>query len=127
MKHNLKITLLILLILISLTQLGLSRKNPSKVRIGYIEHSSALPFWIAYERDYFREHGVDVEFVLCGFKNFMDTLLTGRVGLITATSFPTLFGIEAEKPGLLQFFGTGKQTDGSSFAFEDKVVAYFVS
>lgn len=113
MKTKTRITLLILLIVVGVFQISWHRKNPAKVKIGYIEHSSALPFLIAYERGYFRKEGVDVELVLCGFKNFMDTLLTGRVDLITATSFPALFGIEAEKSGLLRFFGTGgEKKDG---------------
>ena len=92
MKTKTRITILILLIVVGVFQISWHRKNPAKVKIGYIEHSSALPFLIAYERGYFRKEGVDVELVLCGFKNFMDTLLTGRVDLITATSFPALFG-----------------------------------
>lgn len=117
MLQKSKLLFLVLLIVISITQLGFTRKTLVKVRIGYIEHASALPFLVAYERGYFKKQGVDVELVLCGFKNFMDTLLAGRVDLITATSFPALFGIEAEKPGLLRFFGTGGEKRGGELVY----------
>lgn len=107
-----------LIIIITTLVLGMAlltscARKPEKVRIGYIPHMSGLPFFVALEKGYFKEEGLDVEFVKCGYREYMDALLTGRVDIIAPTSFPSLFGIEVESPGLLKFFlPGGEKKDG---------------
>jgi NitT/TauT family transport system substrate-binding protein len=82
-------------------------KKTEKVSIGYIPHVSALPFFVAMEKGYFKNEGLDVNFVECGYREFTDALLTGKVDVSSPTSFPTIFGIEAESPRLLRYFLAG--------------------
>lgn len=107
------LSILIILILVGFSFVSGCEKKPEEIKIGYIPHGSGLPFFVAVEKGYFKDEGLNVEFIECGYREFMDALLTGRVDVIAPTSFPSLFGIEVESSGLVKFFLTGgEEKDG---------------
>jgi ABC-type nitrate/sulfonate/bicarbonate transport system substrate-binding protein len=87
-------------------------KKPGEVKIGYIRHAANLPFFVALEKDYFKQEGIKVKAVECGFKELLDALITGRVDVIPPMSFPHLLSIEAESPGLIKIFLIGGEKMG---------------
>jgi len=48
-----------------------------KVRVGYIGLTCEAPIFMAAEKGFFKEEGLDVELVKCDWKNYKDTLALG--------------------------------------------------
>jgi len=88
-------------------------KNPENVKIGYFPVSGDLAFFVAYEKGFFKEQGIEVEPVKFGNgQEAMNALLTGRVDLIAPIGFTTIFAVEQNKPGLLKIFLPGGEGEG---------------
>src|SRR5437764_14563098 len=62
---------------------GSSRKstaaavNSKHVRIGYIGLTCEAPIYVAYEKGFFKEEGLEPELVKCAWANYKDTLALG--------------------------------------------------
>jgi ABC-type nitrate/sulfonate/bicarbonate transport system substrate-binding protein len=69
------------------------------VRIGVLRHESSLPIYIADEFGLFEAHDVQVELVELPPGDHMPALLSGRVDILSPTSFPVLFGVMHQHPG----------------------------
>lgn len=73
--------------------------EPSNVlRVGILKHESSLPVVVAAERGLFAQHGLRVELVELSPSEHMSALLSGRVDVLSPTSFTTLFGVFANNP-----------------------------
>lgn len=73
--------------------------DPSSVlRVGILKHESSLPVIVANERGLFAQHGLRVELVELSPTEHMSALLSGRVDVLSPTSFTTLFGVLANNP-----------------------------
>src|SRR5207244_689572 len=57
---------------------GSKARNSSKVRVGYIGLTCEAPIFTAYEKGFFKEEGLDVEFVRCEWANYKDALALGK-------------------------------------------------
>ena len=76
-----------------------------KVKIGYNPISYDLPFFVAQEKGYFREQGLDVDPVLFATSNLMaEALIAGRIDVITSVSVAVLLGVEQNDPGKFKVF-----------------------
>jgi ABC-type nitrate/sulfonate/bicarbonate transport system substrate-binding protein len=69
------------------------------LRIGVLKHESSLPVYIADEFGLFEAHGVRVELVELPPGDHVPALLSGRVDILSPTSFPVLFGVMYQHPG----------------------------
>ena len=50
---------------------------PNKVRVGYVGITCEAPIFVAVEKGFFKEEGLDVELVKCDWKNYKDVLALG--------------------------------------------------
>ena len=50
----------------------------TKIRVGYIGITCEAPIFTAYEKGFFKEEGLDVEFVRCEWAQYKDMLALGR-------------------------------------------------
>ncbi|UZE94170.1 MAG: ABC transporter substrate-binding protein [Candidatus Pacearchaeota archaeon] len=96
---------------------GKKENLENKVRIGYMEHASGIAYFIADDKGYFKKEGLEVELVKCGFREHTDALISERVDLNVPTSFPYLFGIEAENPGTIKIFHLGGEKSNGELIF----------
>jgi NitT/TauT family transport system substrate-binding protein len=51
--------------------------NSKRVRIGYIGLTCEAPIYVAYEKGFFKEEGLEPELVKCAWANYKDTLALG--------------------------------------------------
>jgi NitT/TauT family transport system substrate-binding protein len=96
-----RISLLSLLIV----TLGLSlcftncNRAPKKVRIGYIPFNADLPFFVALEKGYFREQGVEVEAIRFGDSSqALNAMLARQVDMVAGLTFSIYFAAAQESP-----------------------------
>ena len=55
-----------------------SATGPTKVRVGYIGLTCEAPIFMAVEKGFFKEEGLDVELVRCQWATYKDALALGR-------------------------------------------------
>src|SRR4030095_11628989 len=56
---------------------GSTVQNSSTVRIGYIGLTCEAPIYVAYEKGFFKEEGLEPELVKCNWSTYKDTLALG--------------------------------------------------
>lgn len=93
-----------------------SRRAPDStgpLRIGVLRHESSLPFYVAEDQGYFADFPFPVEPVELPVADHMPALLSGRVSVISPTSFPVLMNVMSENPGsLYALFPGAEVADG---------------
>src|SRR5205823_14101459 len=52
-------------------------RNSNKVRVGYIGLTCEAPIYVAYEKGFFKEEGLEVELVRCQWAQYKDVLALG--------------------------------------------------
>ena len=57
---------------------GAGPTGPTKVRVGYIGLTCEAPIFMAVEKGFFKEEGLDVEMVRCQWATYKDALALGR-------------------------------------------------
>ncbi len=79
-----------------------------KIRIGFWPVASALPFFVAIEKGYFKEAGLDVEpLKFASAQQVMEAMLSGRAeGSANGTASAVLAIGEIAQPGLFKIFCT---------------------
>lgn len=82
-----------------------------------------LPAYIALEKNYFRDQGLDVELVPLGYKEEVDALIRGDIDIIPATSLTLPFGIEAQSPDKIKIFNLGGIDDNDNEIVEGVLVS----
>ena len=55
-----------------------SASGATKIRVGYIGLTCEAPMFTAYEKGFFKEEGLDVEFVRCEWATYKDALALGQ-------------------------------------------------
>lgn len=100
-------------IILSLTLSINCAHKPNEVKIGYFPVSGDLAFFVALEKSFLKEQGLNVEPVKFGnSQEAMNAMLTGQVDLIAPIGFTTVFAVEQNKPGLLKIFLPGGEGEG---------------
>lgn len=108
---------------ISLYKINLSEKaSSSKLKLGYIKVIAELPVYIAVEKNYFKDQGLDIELTPLGYKEEVDALIRGDIDIIPATSLTLPFGIEAQSPNKIKIFHLGGINDNDSEVVEGVLV-----
>ncbi|MFA6424072.1 MAG: ABC transporter substrate-binding protein [Candidatus Magasanikbacteria bacterium] len=85
------------------------------IKIAHFRETSALPFYIANEKGYFKAENLNVELVEVDSKQLIDTLVTGKVDFTSAIAWPSVVGFEIEHPEILKPFGImGESNSGDT-------------
>jgi NitT/TauT family transport system substrate-binding protein len=88
-------------------------RAPEKVKIAYIPFSADLPYFVALEKGYFKEEGLEIEPIKSANSNeMMNALLAGQVDAIAPVGFSTIFSVEAASPGQIKIYLPGGETEG---------------
>ena len=79
-----------------------------KIRIGYWPIAAGLPFYVAIEKGYFKEAGIDVEALkFAGAQQVMEAVLSGRAdGTANGTGSANIAIGELAQPGTFKIFAT---------------------
>ncbi|MDD4901430.1 MAG: ABC transporter substrate-binding protein [Patescibacteria group bacterium] len=114
MKKIIIITILILAVILSILDVIFIKRNHesvsiNKLRIAYFKEMGFTPVFVAKEKGFFKDVGLDVDLVEVDSKQLLDVLITNRVD-VTAAALPSVAGMEIEKPGLIKIFGLGGET-----------------
>ena len=71
--------------------------NSNKVRVGYIGLTCEAPIYVAYEKGFFKEEGLEVELVKCSWVTYKDTLALGGYDI---THHLTMYFLKPIEQGL---------------------------
>ncbi len=76
-----------------------------KIRVGYLSLASSLPFFVAEDKGYFKDEGVQVEsFKLASSNEVADALLADRIDATSIAALSVWMAIEQRAPGTLKIF-----------------------
>jgi NitT/TauT family transport system substrate-binding protein len=94
-----------------------------KIRIGFWPVASALPFFVAVEKGYFKEAGLDVEVLkFASAQQVMEAMLAGRgEGSANGTASAVLAIGEIAQPGLFKIFCTNPTN--AKYVLDEFIVA----
>ncbi|MBS0320895.1 MAG: ABC transporter substrate-binding protein [Proteobacteria bacterium] len=94
-----------------------------KIRIGYWPIASGLPLYVAVEKGYFKEAGLDVEALkFAGAQQVMEAMLSGRAdGSANGTGSANLAIGEIAQPGLFKIFCTNPSN--AKYVLDEFIVA----
>jgi len=101
---KLLIGLVVLLVSIAgfmIWQQSQEKPESSELKIGVLKHESSLPIYVADQLGLFAQSGLSVKLVEIPPGDHMPALLSGRVDILSPTSFPVLFGVMQKNPDLL--------------------------
>jgi len=117
-----KITYAILgasVLLVVLVAMILLMPGPAKtqVSIGYRDHIGYLPYYVAMEKGYFSEQGLEINPVVFANTNQMISAVASNnvQATIGGANLQTVYGAEEKSPGSLKVFGTLEASKGSMF------------
>jgi NitT/TauT family transport system substrate-binding protein len=86
---------------------GCSRKSVTvpSIKVGYIPFNNCLPFFVAVEKGYFKQHGVAVEPVKCNDSSqALNALIAGQVQALAGITLSSYWAAEQEGSGRLKLF-----------------------
>jgi NitT/TauT family transport system substrate-binding protein len=105
-----------------LPSFAIAQANP-KIRVGFWPVASAIPFFAAIEKGYFKEAGLDVEpLKLASPQQIAEAMISGRAeGSANGTGSAALGIAEIAQPGLLKIFCTNPTNQ--KFVLDEFIVA----
>jgi len=108
----------VLLLIVGVMVLLVPEPTKTKVRIGYRDHIGYLPYYVAMEKRYFTEQGLEVNPVVFANTNQMiSAVVSNNVqAAIGGANLQTVYGTEEKSPGSLKVFGTLEASKGSLFS-----------
>jgi NitT/TauT family transport system substrate-binding protein len=82
-----------------------TKTEPQEIKIGYLPYSSALSFFVAYEKGYFSDEGLQVKPIKVASANeAMDALKAGDLDFVMGVGLSTCFALEGASPGSFKCF-----------------------
>lgn len=94
-----------LLMLATVAAGSASAAKPTTIKVGYLPYSSSLPFFVAKERGYFSQQGLQIKSVKCASANeAISALKAGQVDFIVGVGLSTFFAVESASPGSFKCF-----------------------
>ena len=106
---------------VALLAIGATAQAADKVKVGVFPVASALPYFVALERDYFKDADIDVELVrLIGGPALVGAMITNDID--AAANLVTIEGMNAnlKKPGVVNYISINSQN--KKFKMEQFVV-----
>ena len=103
---------------------GARAQGAPKLRIGYWPVAAGLPFFVALEKGYFKDAGLEVEpLKFAGAQQVMEAMLSGRCdGSANGTGTANLAIGEIAQPGLFKLFATNPSN--ARFVLEEFLVPH---
>lgn len=89
-----------------------------RVRIGYIPFNADLPFFVAMEKGFFKEEGVEVE--ATRFSNSglaFKGMIAGRIDMMAGSAFSIFFKKAPAQPGKFKLLLPFAETDASTMSY----------
>ena len=118
MKHF--INIFVGIVLVSTVFTLNCKKAPERFRVGYIPFNADLPFFVALDKGYFKQEGVDVEATRFGNSTLaLNAMLSGQIDMVAGLTFSIFFAAEQEAPGRSKFFVPFSET-------ESKIMSYLL-
>jgi NitT/TauT family transport system substrate-binding protein len=113
-KNNIIITAVVAgIVLISIFAYGTTTrqegsKETSKVKIGYLQIAQSLPLFVAQEKGYFKDAGLEVNTVKFEAPNlYSDAMISGQIDASANSLATGIMSIaETKNPGKFQIYGT---------------------
>ena len=101
----------ILILLIPSEPNNKANEEDNIIRLGYKTHIGFLPLFVAIEKGYFDEQGLEVELIEFESTDLMvQALLSGEIDALTGINTLTAFAVEENSPGKLKIFTTQTYT-----------------
>src|SRR3989344_9462314 len=101
----------VLILLIPNNHDSQSNEVDNNIRIGYKTHVGFLPLFVAIDKGYFDEQGLEVELIEFESTDLMvQALLSGEIDALTGINTLTAFAVEENSPGKLKIFTTQTYT-----------------
>jgi NitT/TauT family transport system substrate-binding protein len=98
-------SLILILSLFILVSCQWTKQKQQRVKIGYIQFVTDLPLFVALEKGYFTNRGLEVEAVKCGDSNeAMNLLFSGQVDAVAHLAFSVFWTAEEKSPGKFKLF-----------------------
>ena len=113
-KRLISVIFVATLIVAGLNLYGMGNKpiDINEVIIGYLPITADLPLFVAAEKGFFKEQGLNVKLVKMGSSNeAMNALMAGRTDMEGAVGFSSLMSVEAKISGQFKLYTTGVETD----------------
>jgi len=119
-KKNLLGVIVVIVIVALAIALYSFRRAPSEklpaVRIGYLNLITSLPVFIAQEKGFFKEEGIDGNAVSVSSSNqIVDDVLAGKLDCFTGASVVPVLAAEIQSPGKLKIFSVSEITAEKPF------------
>ena len=98
-------TLVLVTLLISIGLGSSCARKPQRIRIGYLPINLSLPFFVAVDKGYFSQAGIEVEPVeYTTADQLTNALLAGSIEMTANTSTSTFLGTVEESPGFGEIY-----------------------
>jgi NitT/TauT family transport system substrate-binding protein len=99
------ITLVIVSLILAVSLGSSCAKRPQKVKVGYLPINLSLPFFVAVEKGYFAQAGIEVEPVqYTTADQLTNALLAGNIDMTANTSTSTFLSTIEESPGFGEIY-----------------------
>lgn len=91
-------------------------ENSALARVGYLNITASLPLFIAEEKGYFIEEGVQVEtHQIASSNQLVDGVVSGNLDAFIESSAVPVFAVELQSPGKLKVFAVSSITNQAPF------------
>lgn len=91
-------------------------KPSEKVKIGYLNIAASLPLFVAEEKGFFVEEGIEYESVPISTSNqLVDGILAGNLDLFIESSAVPVLAAEIQAPGKMKVFSVSEITSNAPF------------
>ena len=99
------VTVAVIIMLVAATLMNGCAKKPAQVKIGYLPITLTLPFFVAMEKGYFTEAGLEVEAIkYTTADQLTNALLAGNIDITANTSMSTFMSTVEESPDFAKIY-----------------------
>src|SRR5260221_8633927 len=90
--------------------------SPVKVRIGYLNITASLPLFVAEEKGFFAEEGIQYDASPLATSNqLVDAVVAGNVEMFPESSAAPVLAVQLQSPGRLKIFSASAITKSAPF------------
>lgn len=112
-------SLLIILLLLILYSSNCAKK-PEKLKIGYIPFNADLPFFVAVEKGFFKQQGLEIEPIRFGNSSLaLNAMIGKQVIMVAGLTFSIFISAEQASPSMFKLFAPFSEV-------EDKTMSYLL-